>query len=124
MTEVHESERMHAISRETWDTVDQVLDYARRRALFENVPLDKPMRPTDLARLASGSITAGGIGARRAIGLFENVLAPACITTDHPGVSLVHPVCAHEGGARVRRRGLGVCDLRRIVARRLGRGVR
>ena len=85
MTEVHESERMHAISRETWDTVDQVLDYARRRALFENVPLDKPMRPTDLARLASGSITAEGIGARRAIGLFENVLAPACITTDHPG---------------------------------------
>ena len=85
MTEVHEPERMHAITRETWDTVDQVLDYARRRALFENVPLDKPMRPNDLARLAAGSITAEGIGARRAIGLFENVLAPACVSTDHPG---------------------------------------
>ena len=76
---------MHAISDDTRDTVDEVLHYARRRALFENVPLDKAMSPRDLARLASGSITADGIGARRAIGLFENVLAPACISTDHPG---------------------------------------
>ena len=85
MAEAHEPDRMHAITRETWDTVDQVLDYARRRALFENIPLDKPLRPSDLERLASGSITREGIGARRAIGLFENVLAPACVSTDHPG---------------------------------------
>jgi glutamate/tyrosine decarboxylase-like PLP-dependent enzyme len=76
---------MHAISDATRHTVDDVLDYARRRALYEDVPLDKPMRPTDLARLASGSITDAGIGSRRAIALFENVLAPACISTDHPG---------------------------------------
>jgi glutamate/tyrosine decarboxylase-like PLP-dependent enzyme len=78
-------EHMHAISDDTRDTVDEVLHYARRRALFEDVPLDKAMSPRDLARLASGSITPDGIGARRAIGLFENVLAPACISTDHPG---------------------------------------
>ena len=77
--------QMHAISDETRHTVDDVLEYARRRALYEDVPLDKPLRPNDLARLASGSITADGIGARRAIALFENVLAPACISTDHPG---------------------------------------
>lgn len=76
---------MHAISDDTRDTVDEVLHYARRRALFQDIPLDKAMSPRDLARLASGSITADGIGARRAIGLFENVLAPACISTDHPG---------------------------------------
>ncbi|MGH7290272.1 MAG: aspartate aminotransferase family protein, partial [Myxococcota bacterium] len=85
MTHAYEPEHMHAISDDTRDTVDEVLHYARRRALFENVPLDKAMSPRDLARLASGSITADGIGARRAIGLFENVLAPACISTDHPG---------------------------------------
>ncbi|WP_194410014.1 pyridoxal phosphate-dependent decarboxylase family protein [Microbacterium cremeum] len=77
--------QMHAISDETRHTVDDVLDYARRRALYQDVPLDKPMTPRDLARLASGSITDGGIGARRAIALFENVLAPACLSTDHPG---------------------------------------
>ncbi len=76
---------MHAISDDTRHTVDDVLQYARRRALYEDIPLDKAMSPADLARLASGSITADGIGARRAIALFENVLAPACISTDHPG---------------------------------------
>jgi len=78
-------DHMHAISPDTERAVDDVLDYARRRALYQDVPLDKPMTPRDLERLASGSITAGGIGARRAIALFENVLAPACISTDHPG---------------------------------------
>jgi len=76
---------MHAISPDTTRAVDDVLDYARRRALYQDVPLDKPMTPRELERLASGSITAEGIGARRAIALFENVLAPACISTDHPG---------------------------------------
>ncbi|WP_184753004.1 pyridoxal phosphate-dependent decarboxylase family protein [Microbacterium thalassium] len=75
---------MHAISHDTRSIVDEVLDYARRRAVYENVPLDKPLTPRDLSRLASGSISADGIGARRAIALFENVLAPACVTTDHP----------------------------------------
>ena len=78
-------DHMHAISPDTTRAVDDVLDYARRRALYQDVPLDKPMTPRDLERLASGSITADGIGARRAIALFENVLAPACISTDHPG---------------------------------------
>lgn len=85
MTAPSQPEKMHAISEETRHTVDDVLEYARRRALYEDIPLDKPMRPNDLARLASGSITDDGIGARRAIALFENVLAPACISTDHPG---------------------------------------
>ena len=76
---------MHRISPDTTRTVDDVLDYARRRALYQDIPLDKPMTPRELQRLASGSITPDGIGARRAIALFENVLAPACVSTDHPG---------------------------------------
>ena len=78
-------QRMHELSDETRATVDDVLDYARRRALYEDVPLDKPLTPRDLARLAPRTITADGIGSRRAIALWENVLAPACVTTDHPG---------------------------------------
>ncbi|TDN91716.1 glutamate/tyrosine decarboxylase-like PLP-dependent enzyme [Microbacterium sp. BK668] len=85
MTDAPSPERMHAISEETRATVDVVLDYARRRALYQDIPLDKPLSPRDLARLASGSITPDGIGARRATALFENVLAPACVSTDHPG---------------------------------------
>lgn len=76
---------MHRISPDTTRDVDDVLDYARRRTLYQDVPLDKPTTPRELQRLASGSITADGIGARRALALFENVLAPACVSTDHPG---------------------------------------
>ncbi|GAA0488190.1 aminotransferase class V-fold PLP-dependent enzyme [Microbacterium aurantiacum] len=85
MTEMTPPDRMHAISPETRAVVDDVLEYARRRALYEDIPLDKPLRPSDLARLAPRTVTPEGIGARRAIALFENVLAPACISTDHPG---------------------------------------
>ena len=85
MTSPAAPDPMHAISADTRHTVEDVLEYARRRALYEDVPLDKPMTPRDLERLASGSITPEGIGSRRAIALFENVLAPSCVSTDHPG---------------------------------------
>ncbi|MET0735507.1 MAG: pyridoxal-dependent decarboxylase, partial [Microbacterium sp.] len=85
MTHTPAPQRMHEISDETHAVVDEVLDYARRRALYEDIPLDKPLTPRDLSRLASGSINAKGIGARRATALWENVLAPACVSTDHPG---------------------------------------
>ena len=85
MAEAHEPDRMHAISDETWDTVDEVLDYARRRAVFEDVPLDKPLHAERSGAPRVGVDHREGIGARRATALFENVLAPACVTTDHPG---------------------------------------
>ena len=76
--------RMHAITPETIDIVDMVLEYARRRILSDDTPLDKPLSPAELRRLAGGSINDAGLGARRALALFENVLAPSCITTEHP----------------------------------------
>ncbi|MFT4230882.1 MAG: aminotransferase class V-fold PLP-dependent enzyme [Microbacterium sp.] len=77
--------RMHAVSDETRDTVDRVLAYARRRALYENVPLDRPATHDALVEQASGSITAQGMGAERATALFADVLAPTCLSVDHPG---------------------------------------
>ena len=55
-------EQMHAISDATRATVDDVLDYAKRRALYQDVPLDKPLTPRDLeARYgaAEGSLYHG-----------------------------------------------------------------
>lgn len=82
---VTDASRMHAVTPETTAIVDMVLDYARRRLLDTEVPLDKPMPPSELRRLAAGSISEDGVGGRRALALFENVLAPACLTIDHPG---------------------------------------
>ncbi|WP_308466943.1 pyridoxal phosphate-dependent decarboxylase family protein [Rathayibacter soli] len=76
--------RMHEVSGETTALVDLVLDYSRRRILSSDTQLDKPLSEGELRQQASGSICEDGLGAERALALFENVLAPACITTDHP----------------------------------------
>ncbi|MHC3000538.1 glutamate decarboxylase [Microbacterium sp. HJ5] len=75
---------MHLADEVAAALVDQVFEYARRRALEDAVPLDRPQALGDLRRLAGHSIRPDGIGARRAMGVFEHVLAPACISTDHP----------------------------------------
>ncbi|WP_158866460.1 pyridoxal phosphate-dependent decarboxylase family protein [Leifsonia sp. AG29] len=76
--------RMHAVTGETRELVDLVLDYSRRRILSEDTPLDKPLPEYELRRLAGQTVSEKGMGAERALALFEHVLAPACITTDHP----------------------------------------
>jgi glutamate/tyrosine decarboxylase-like PLP-dependent enzyme len=47
-------------------------------------PLDGPKSPEELQALAGNTITAAGIGGHAALELFKEVLAPACISTDHP----------------------------------------
>lgn len=78
------AERMHDVSDETRTIVDLVLDYSRQRLLSGDTPLDKPLSDAELSRLAGRTIDEHGIGARKALGVFEHVLAPSCITTDHP----------------------------------------
>src|SRR6478736_10273078 len=75
---------MHDVTAENTQLVDLVLEYSRRRILDTDTPLDKPLAPLELARLAGRTIHEDGIGAARAVSIFEHVLAPACITTDHP----------------------------------------
>ncbi len=76
--------RMHDVTDETRAIVDLVLEYSRDRLLSEDTPLDKPLSPAELTRLAGRTISERGLGARKALGIFEHVLAPACITTDDP----------------------------------------
>lgn len=78
------AERMHAASPESSAIVDAVLDYSRRRMLAADVPLDKPQTPAELTRLVGTTITDSGLGAQRALSVFEHILAPACLTTSHP----------------------------------------
>lgn len=76
--------RMHAASPESTMIVDAVLEYSRRRMLATDVPLDKPQTPAELNRLVGPTITDKGLGAPRALSVFEHILAPACLTTSHP----------------------------------------
>ncbi len=80
----HFPARMHDVTDETRAIVDLVLDYSRQRLLAVDTPLDKPLPPAELRRLTGRTIDADGIGARKAIGVFEHILAPSCISTDDP----------------------------------------
>lgn len=78
------SARMHETTTENEAALDLVLDYSRKRLTARDLPLDKSVSSADLRRLAPPAVTEDGIGAARALAVFEHVLAPACITTDHP----------------------------------------
>lgn len=64
--------------------VDAVLSTAAARLRMDPVPLDGPINPSDLADAAGPTITTEGLGVEAALEVFSDVLAPACLTTDHP----------------------------------------
>jgi glutamate/tyrosine decarboxylase-like PLP-dependent enzyme len=67
------------------ETLSQaVLDYTLHRSRMDPVPLDGPLTPAELDEAAGQTITADGLGGEAALKLFTEVLAPACISTDHP----------------------------------------
>jgi L-2,4-diaminobutyrate decarboxylase len=61
-----------------------VLAYAKERIHLDPIPLDGPRPYDDLLAEVGQTITAGGIGGEEALRLFADVLAPACISIDHP----------------------------------------
>jgi glutamate/tyrosine decarboxylase-like PLP-dependent enzyme len=65
-------------------TAHRILDYVMHRIALSPPPLDGPRSPDDLRAATGEMITPRGIGYDQAFALFRNVLAPACISSDHP----------------------------------------
>jgi glutamate/tyrosine decarboxylase-like PLP-dependent enzyme len=61
-----------------------VLEYAEGRIHLHPVPLDGPRPLDELTAEVGQTITPHGIGGHEALRLFAEVLAPACISVDHP----------------------------------------
>ena len=61
-----------------------IVRYAVDRVRLSPPPLDHPLTPEELRAQVGHTVTAGGIGGLEALRLFEEVLAPACISVDHP----------------------------------------
>lgn len=73
---------MHEV---TGELREAVFDYARTRLSYSPPPLDHGQPEEELRRLAGPTITESGLGGNAALKVFELVLAPATISTDHPG---------------------------------------
>ena len=74
---------MHEFTPEVEELAKEVLEYSLIR-LRTDPPLDGPKTAQELYELAGNTITAKGLGGHEALNLFKEVLAKACISTDHP----------------------------------------
>ena len=70
--------------------------YSLDRVRLDPPPLDRAETMANLRRSAGDTITAEGIGGLAALALFEDVLAPATISTDHPGFLSFVPAAPTE----------------------------
>ncbi len=74
---------MHEFTPDVESLAHEILEYSLLR-LKENPPLDGPKNVEELYALVGNTITSQGLGGSKALSLFKDVLAPACISTDHP----------------------------------------
>ena len=61
-----------------------IVRYAIDRIRLDPPPLDGPRTPGELRAMAGRTVTEDGIGGLEALRVFGDVLAPACISVDHP----------------------------------------
>jgi glutamate/tyrosine decarboxylase-like PLP-dependent enzyme len=75
---------VHRWTEETERLAEGVLDFARRRLRADPVELGEPRSSPELEAAAGPTITEAGIGGEAALRLFDDVLAKACVSIDHP----------------------------------------
>jgi glutamate/tyrosine decarboxylase-like PLP-dependent enzyme len=75
---------MHGHTEEIERLAAAILAYAEDRFRLDPVPLDHALPPDELERRTGPTITEDGLGGEEALRLFTEVLAPACISIDHP----------------------------------------
>ena len=73
---------MHKFNAEVQEVADEILAYALERLRLEP-PLDGPLTAQELYEKVGNTITAKGLGGLPTLEIFKEVLAKACISTDH-----------------------------------------
>lgn len=73
---------MHTFDASTAHVARRILEYAYHQIETDDWPLDGPRPQAELDELVGETITREGIGAAAAFAAFEEVLAPACISSD------------------------------------------
>ena len=78
---------------------EAIFQYATERLDYNPPPLDGPKTLSSLAESAGETITEEGLGGRQALKLFADTLAPATISTDHPGYLSFIPAAPTEAAS-------------------------
>jgi L-2,4-diaminobutyrate decarboxylase len=73
---------VHKFNAEVQEVADEILAYALERLRLEP-PLDGPLTAQELYEKVGNTITAKGLGGLPTLEIFKEVLAKACISTDH-----------------------------------------
>ena len=76
-----------------------IFDYASERFDYNPPPLDGPATPEELNAEVGQTITEKGLGGENALKLFAEKLAPATISTDHPGFLSFIPAAPTEAAS-------------------------
>lgn len=75
---------MHRRDQSTEALTAEIVRYAIERIRLDPPPLDHPVPADELARIVGRTITDDGLGGSEALRIFTDVLAPACLSVDHP----------------------------------------
>ena len=75
---------MHELTKDMEVLQQAIVRYSVERVRMDPPELDSPRDAAELSAMAGQTITERGLGGLEALRLFTDVLAPACISTDHP----------------------------------------
>ena len=75
---------MHRYTDQTEELAKAILSYTTRRLRMDPVPLDGPKSSAELTGSPARPSRRTDMGGAAALKLFGDVLAPACISVDHP----------------------------------------
>ena len=87
---------MHQMKPDIEALAQSILTYSMDRLRMDPPSIDHPLPQTTLEERAGQTITQEGLGGQRALELFVDTLAPACISEDHPRYLAFVPTAPSE----------------------------
>lgn len=86
---------MHEYDSKMEALTEAIFSYAKERIQIDP-PLDAPLTEQELIEQAGQTITRDGLGGEEALRVFKDVLAPACLSVDHPRLLAFVPAAPSE----------------------------
>ena len=87
---------MHQMKPDIEALSESILAYAMDRMRMDPPTIDHPLPQSKLEELVGQTITEKGLGGEKALNLFIDTLAPACISEDHPRYLAFVPTAPSE----------------------------